>query len=660
LYSAANSAYLAKDLVRAIALYERVIQLMPGHAEAHYKRGNALKDLGQFAAALDSYDAAVQQKPDFSHAWCNRGVVQQRLELSAAALVSYDRAVALDPADTVAHSNRGALLQSLSRWEEALASYQRTLELNPQSFQAWFHHGNVLRELRQLDPALVSYGEAIKLKPDYAEAYYNRGVVLELIQRPRAALESYDQAIEIYPGFHQAHYNRAGVLKELKELEAALASYDRAIAIKGDHAQAHSNRGAVLRELARPQEALASYDRAIEICPDHAEGYFNRGTVLKALMQWDEALASYERAIALKPDYAAAYCDRAGVLMEVGRVDAALASYNRAIAIQSDFPEAQYNRSLALLLTGDYESGWLNYEWRWNNADRLSLQRRTFSQPLWLGKESIAGKRLLIYSEQGLGDALQFCRFAKGAAFMGATVILEVQRTLAPLLARVEGISQVISDGDPLPKFDYHCPLLSLPLALGTTIDTIPATTRYLRSDAAKVAWWRTRLGRRTRPRIGLAWSGNPNQGNDHNRSLRMAEWVAHLPRQFQYISLQKDVRAADEEVLAANPWIWRLDRELKDFGDTAALCECLDLVISVCTSVAHLSAALGRPTWVLLPFNPDWRWLLDRDDSPWYPTATLYRQQTIGSWECVLERVASELRRGEFVQPIPPSAADR
>jgi len=252
----------------------------------------------------------------------------------------------------------------------------------------------------------------------------------------------------------------------------------------------------------------------------------------------------------------------------------------------------------------------------------------------------------LLYSEQGLGDAMQFCRFATAVADRGATVILEVQAPLASLLASVNGVSRVIVEKSPLPEFDLRCPLLSLPLALKTTIDTIPAATPYLRSDAAKVAWWRTRLGDRGNPRIGLAWSGNPKQGNDHNRSTRLADWIDHLPPEFEYFCLQKEIRPADEEILAANPWISRLEDELHDFSDTAALCECLDLVISVCTSMAHLSGALGRPTWVLLPFNPDWRWLLDRGDSPWYPTAKLYRQQASGDWKGVFARVAADLRK--------------
>jgi len=502
-------------------------------------------------------------------------------------------------------------------------------------------------QARNFTAAKALYERVIGFHPGHAEAHYNLGVLLERTGQPRAAIASYGAAVAIYPQFHQAHYNRAGVLKGLGDLYAALAAYDDTLAAKPDYAEAHANRGVVLQALGRLEAALVNYDRAIAIRPGHAEDYFNRGTVLRTLMQWDESLASYDRAIALKPNYAAAHCDRAAVLMEVGRVDEALAGYACAIAIQPDFAEAQYNRALALLLSGDYENGWLNYEWRWKNAARLSMgTERTWGVPLWLGEEELTGKTLLLYSEQGLGDALQFCRFATTAAHRGATVILEVQAPLATLMESVTGVSAVIVEGEPLPPFDYRCPLLSLPLALKTTLATIPSATGYLRADRAQVARWRERLGARDRPRIGLVWSGNPRQGNDHNRSIRLGDWIDHLPSEFQYVCLQKDIRTSDEEVLAANPWIARFDAELRDFSDTAALVECLDLVVSVCTSVAHLSGALGRPTWVLLPFNPDWRWLLERNDSPWYATARLYRQQAIGDWAGVLARVAADLRR--------------
>ncbi len=612
LYGEATQAYQAKDLSRAISLYDRVVALQPDHAEAYYKRGNAFKDLGQMQAALASYDAAIQHRPDFQYAWCNRGFVQQCLGLQEAALFSFDRAIELNPDDIIAQSNRGLLLLGMSRWQEALASQDRVLALNPQLLQTWIHRGNVLRELRQLEAALASYRKALELQPDCAEAHYNSGVLLELMEQPEASLASYELAIESYPQFHQAHYNRAGVLKATKHPELALGAYEKAIAIKSDYPEAHANRGAVLHELER----------------------------------WDEALASYELALALRPDFAEAHCQRAYTFGALGRYLEALADYNRAVALRPDFPEARWNRSMTMLLLGDYANGWVDYEWRWRNPAKSLTQQRLFTQPLWLGEEPIAGKRLLVHCEQGLGDTLQFCRFAKSVADRGATVFLEVQPPLATLLQRLDGVSQVIVAGGPLPDFDYHCPVMSLPLALKTTLDTIPGASGYLSSDPAKVSRWRSRLGERTRLRVGLVWSGNPRQVNDHKRSFRLARWIEQLPRDFQYVCLQKDIRPEDRETLAATPWISTYDEELGDFDNTGALCECLDVVISVCTSIAHLSGGLGRPTWVLLPFDADWRWLHARDDSPWYQSVRLYRQQVIGDWDGVFARVAADLRR--------------
>lgn len=526
LYAQATAAYQAKDFSRAIPLYERVIALQPDHAEAYYKRGNALKDLGQLAAALTSYDAAIERKPDFQYAWCNRGAVQQGLGQHEAALNSFDQAVKLNPDDSIARANRAALIQGMS--------------------------------------------------------------------------------------------------------------------------EAHANRGIELRNQERWEEALAAYDRALALRPDYVDCLLNRSSLLRAQLLWDAALASCERAIALQPDYAEGHFERASILAELARYTEALAEYDRAIAIRPDFAEAQYNRALLLLLTGDYESGWASYEWRWRNMDKLSsaLARRTFTQPLWLGKETLAGKRLLIYCEQGYGDALQFCRYAKTAADMGATVLIEAPPPLKRLLETLDGVTQVIAAGGELPEFDYRCPVMSLPAAFKASLDNIPRATPYLHSDPDKVAAWHARLGERRRPRIGLVWSGNPAQPNDRNRSFRLARLVDHLPRELDYVCLQKDIRPVDEATLAANPWISRHDRELRDFTDTAALCECLDLVISVCTSAAHLGGALGRPMWVLLTFNADWRWLTGTDVSPWYPTAKLYRQRTNGDWNEMFARVATDLRQ--------------
>jgi len=653
LYAAATRAYEGQDFAGSIALYDRVLALCPDHAEAYFKRGNSQRNLGQLPAALESYEHAIRCRQDYAHAWCNRGAVQQALAMPGAALESYDHAIALDPTDAFAHTNLGSALQALLRWDAALASYDRALALDPRLYQTWFQRGNVLREMQRLEAASASYREAVNLRPDHAEAHYNLGVLLERTHQPQAAIASYDRAIAVFPELHQAHFNRAGVLRGLKEWEAALAGYDLAIAAKPDYAEAQLNRGVVLEELGRSAESLTAYDRAITLQPGEARGYFNRGNLLGRMDRWDEALENHAHAVRLQPDFADGHCGCGRGLLELNRLPEALAAFDRALALQPEFAEAQYNRALALLLSGDYQRGWPAYESRWKNAARLSMgEVPAAERPVWLGTEPIAGKTLLVHSEQGLGDTIQFSRFIRPVADRGARVVFVVDRPLVTLLSGLGGAARLIETGTPPPDADFRCPLLSLPGALGTTIDSIPAGRGYLTSDPVKTAAWRTRLGNRVRPRIGIAWSGNPRHGNDRNRSVGLADWIAHLPRDFDYICLQTQVRPRDQEILDANPWIARFGDHLRDFSDTAALCECLDLVVSVDTSVAHLSAALGRPTWILLSFNPDWRWLLDRNDSPWYPTATLYRQSRIGDWREVFERVARDLPRA--LEPTP------
>jgi hypothetical protein len=306
------------------------------------------------------------------------------------------------------------------------------------------------------------------------------------------------------------------------------------------------------------------------------------------------------------------------LLAELGRVDLALPNYDRAIAIKPDFAEAHFNRAAALLLAGDYERGWPGYEWRWRDVSGANggVQRHS-ALPLWLGKEPLAGKTILLYSEQGLGDTLQFCRYVKLVADLGARVILDVQRPLTTLLAHLEGVWQMAAAGSAPPQADYCCPLMSLPLAFNTRLNSIPSATRYLSVSAAQIARWQERLGEKTKPRIGLTWSGSAANRRDRDRSLRLADLMPQLPEEFQYVSLQKEVREIDRPSLQSNPVILNFAEDQADFSDAAALCECMDVVLSVDTSVAHLSAALGKETWIMLPFSPDWRWLLGKDGIP-------------------------------------------
>jgi hypothetical protein len=358
--------------------------------------------------------------------------------------------------------------------------------------------------------------------------------------------------------------------------------------------------------------SLAGLDRLIGIEPTLADAYSNRGAALAALNRWDEALTNFDQAISLRPDHAGAH----------------------------------FGRAILWLLQGDFTRGWAEYEWRWQTSHGRSLQeKRSFSQPRWLGVEDIAGKSILLYSETGLGDTLQFCRFVKSVRDLGATVLLQVQAPLLELLSQLDGVSLVVADTATPPPFDLHCPLLSLPLALKIQLGTIPSG-RYLAAPPSTVAAWKTRMGGSAKPRIGLVWRGDPRNPDDRKRSVSLAELLPHLPAGFQYWSLQKELTEPERALAAAYAAAEFKSEEDMNFVETAALCECLDLVISVDTSIAHLSAALGQKTWILVPHNPDCRWLLDRTDSPWYSSVKLYRQATSQGWSGLLAEVANNLRR--------------
>jgi tetratricopeptide (TPR) repeat protein len=433
-------------------------------------------------------------------------------------------------------------------------------------------------------------------------------------------------------------------LHALRRFDEALASYDRALALRPDNAEVHVNAGVTFFQLKRFAEALASCDRALALQPDYPEAHSSRGNALTMLGRFDEALANYDRALVLRPDYAEAHTNRGVTLHALKRFHDALQCHARAVAARPHFAEAHYNEGLCRLLTGDFERGWAKHEW-WRDIAQFKHSKRNFVQPRLTGSQEVAGKTILLHAEQGFGDTIQFCRYAPRIAALGGRVILEVQRSLHDLMQALPGAVQVVSKGDPLPDFDMHCPMLSLPLVFGAALATIPRETPYLRASAQTAAHWSARLPPKTRPRIGLAWSGRPEHNNDQNRSIDLAAFLSPLKGiDATLVSLQRDVRAADAAVLQDRSDLIHFGEELKDFADTAALAANLDLVVAVDTSVAHLAGALGKPVWVLLPFIPDWRWLLDRDDSPWYPTARLFRQDDSRQWDGAFGRLRAAL----------------
>jgi tetratricopeptide (TPR) repeat protein len=539
----------------------------------------------------------------------------------------------------------GVIAGQAGNAHDAALLMSRALSVRPDSADAHYNLGVALGEQGRHSEAVASYGQAIALRPDFVDAHFNRGVALGELDRPEEALQSYERAVALRPDHAEAYNNRGIALSRVGHLTEAEASYERAIALRPGYANAYNNLGNLLGELGRRDEALESFDRAVAVKPDYAEAYDNRGIVLGDLERYTEALASFDRAIALKPDYAEAHYDRGNALRELHRHADAVDSFERAIALRPDYASAHWNLADCRLLLGDFERGWKEYEWRWK-LDLRAAGRRTFPQPPWLGDLAVRGRTLLLHSELGLGDTLLFCRYASEVAALGATVVLEVQPPLVELLSDLEGVARILPTGARLPSFDFHCPLMSLPLAFRTGLDSVPANIPYIRSDPARVAAWRKRLGESTGPRIGLVWSGSTALRNDA-RSMTLAQMLPLVNDRAQWTSLQKEVRDGEAALLTSRADIRHFGGELRDFADTAALVDLMDMIVTIDSSVANLAGAMGKTVWILLPYNPhDWRWMLKREDSIWYPTARLFRQSAAGDWAGVIRRVNDELAR--------------
>jgi tetratricopeptide (TPR) repeat protein len=605
------------------------------------QRASAHHGRGELDAAEDLYRQVLGAQPGHFDALHLCGVLMQQRGRSAEALELIGKALAANARVAAAHCNYGLVQAALGRNEEALTSYERALALKPDYAEALYNRGNALAALARLEQAITSYAQAVALRPDYAAALLNRAQLLQRLGRTREALASFDLALALAPGNADTFNMRGNAHYALKSFAAALADYDRAAALRSDAAPIHNNRGNALRELGHHQKALAAFDRAIALKPDYAEAYNNRGNAQLELNRLAEAVADYDRALALKPDFADALVNRGSALHHLGRNDEALASFDRAIALDPELAEAHWNKGLTCLSLGDFAHGWQGYEWRWKRDSEL--KPRDFTQPQWRG-EDLHGRTILLHAEQGFGDTIQFIRYLPMVIGKGGKVVLEIPDDLKPLIGRVDGVTAVVRRGDPLPYFDVHCPLMSLPLAFGTTLDTILAPVSYLHAPAERADQWRARLAGTKSPRVGLVWSGKPTYKNDHNRSIPLTLLAPLLQTPgVTFVSLQKDYRDADRAALGALPLL-RLDGALADFADTAGAIAALDLVVAVDTAVAHLAGAMGKPLWLLLPAIGDWRWLIGRTDSPWYPNARLFRQPQIGDWPGAVADVRREL----------------
>jgi tetratricopeptide (TPR) repeat protein/ADP-heptose:LPS heptosyltransferase len=653
----------------ALIAYEKALWLRPDYCEALTNRGAVLEHFGRFTEAFECFEMVAVYRPEDSANWFNQGAILQKLGRLDAALASYDEAVRLGPNDADSELNRGNVLQKLGRFEAALASYDQALSIRRTNPQALYNKGIALQELRRNDEALAAYGLALELDPHHCEAWCRRGNILHESGQLSEALESYKQALHANPRFLPALTNGANVMLSQGRLLDALATCEEALRHEPCFARALSIKGAILHRLDRLDEALGALDAAMRYNPLLPEVFLNRGNVLQEQGRLAEAIACYEEALRQKPSYWEVLSCLGVALKEAGRFEEALASFNEAVKLKPEFADARNNRAGVLLLMGRLEAGFQDYETRWSRSN-APPKILAAGVPQWQG-EPLFGKRILIVDEQGLGDLIQFSRYLVCLAEAGADVTLfcrePMHRLLETLPKPIKLVDHLLCHGlTGDERFDFQSALMSLPFAFKTSLSTIPAAVPYLCAEPERIAKWAERIGS-DGFRIGICSHGNARLNLQRTIPLAMFLKLALIPG-VRLISLMKDqvlYRGAESE-----GWAEIEDLKIESLGqefdagpsaflDCAAAMQNLDLIISSDTSIAHLSGALGRPTFVALKKVADWRWLIGRSDSPWYPTLQLFRQQERGTWTQVFDDIATAVRAKMSVEGFAPKRAE-
>lgn len=603
-------------------------------------QARAAQATGNSAAALDLYQSVLVLDAQHIEALNVAGMLLAERGRIEEGMRYLDRAIAADNRIARSYFNRGVLFEQMKRFPEALENYNQCIARDKIFSLAYNSKGLVLTQMGRFDEALDNYRQAINLFPAYADGYFNLGNLLHRMKRYNEALQQFETAIRLGKPNASYHNNKGVVYQSLNRWAEAAECFRKAIAIQPDYAQAFNNLGVVLRELGRFDEALSSYDKSIALDPLFADPLSNKGILLCYLHRYEEALKCYKTAITLRPDFAEAHTNRGFTLQELRRYDEAIHYYDEAIRLVPDNAGAHFNKALALLTLGRHQEGWKEFEWRWQRGD---ITKPAFTSKEWTGEQDIKGKTVLLHGEQGMGDAIQFCRYVPQVQALGAEIILLVHRPLMKLFETLPFKVKLIGLGDTEPANDYHGFLMSMP----RIFDTIPTNIPYLFADSAKLEEWKTRLGAKgDKKRVGLVWAGNPKQKNNHNRSLGLSHLQALLEHaeHVEFHALQKDISAEEYELLHKHNVVVH-SPQLNDFSDTAAIIELMDVVVTVCTSVAHLAGAMGKPTWVMLCYAADWRWYIDRSDSPWYPSARLFRQDSPANWLKVVTEIAEKLK---------------
>ncbi len=637
----AKECLVQEKYSEAIALYEECIYAAPKEMSNYWKLGLALVLEGKELEAQSLWLQVIVQG-EVEEVEAKTVELIKVLEAEGARCLEsskfwqaekiYYQIIEQEPNRIEAYINLGNAVLSQGRIEEAIAYYQQAITLEPSYDLAYYHLGYALQSQGRIEEAIAYYQQYLTRQPLDAGANYNLGHALQTQGFLEGAIACYQQVLNIDPNNYQTINNLGAAFQMQDKLEEALNCYQKLITLKPNDARAFHNLGRVFQKQGKVEEAIAYYQQTLIFDPNQPIACNDLGTIFHAQGLLDKAIAYYEKAFNLDSNYALAHYNLGVLLMENSQFEKAIGCFNRAIEINPNYADAHWNRGLILLKWGDYERGFAEYEWRWR---REQTPPPPFPQPRWAGEE-LEGKTILLYAEQGFGDTIQFIRYAPLVQARGGIVVVECHEPLVRLLKTISSIDRVIARETTLPEFDVHVPLMSLPYIFGTTLETVPNQVPYLNYDQSP------RLS--TEPsslmKVGIVWAGNPDFAGNHQRSCTLNHFLGILDTPgVAFYSLQKGI-AVEELAQLSQKVISQVD----DFADTAAVIAQLDLIITVDTAVAHLAGALGKPVWVLLAFNPDWRWMLEKEDSPWYPSMRLFRQRQSGDWAEVFARVEAAL----------------
>ena len=633
------------DFVQAAKLCHQVLDAGGDQAPAVYLLGLIAQRMSDFDRAGKYFLRSIELDPQNMAYFAALAENYNAKGDTAEAITTWQEVIRLDPSKAEAYYNLANLCFASDEPDRAEKNYRLALQINCGLVEAHYNLGILLLDQKRYPEAREAFSQALVYRPDYVEALFNLGIVFMEQDIYDEAINTFKKVIGLNPSMVAAHYNMGCIYLELNHFEKAALSYQQAVTLKPDFVEAYNNLGNVYLENKQFGEAERCFKKAVDLRPDYADGHYNLGKVLQENRNFNAALDCYRRVLEISPAYCKAYNNTGKIHHDTGNIRQAVDCYHKALDIQPDYAEARFNLATSELLLGNFESGWEGYEWRFHRRKWRQVYPYRFEQPRWKG-QPLEGKTIYVHSEQGLGDILQFIRYLPMVKAFGGRVIFETVKPLLSICHRLKSIDQVVElgpDGRPLVDFDYYIPLLSLPALFNTNLATIPSEVPYLSATKADLQRWRSRISPEGF-RVGLVWAGT---STDPRRACPLG-WFTPLTglKGIHFYGLQKGIAAEQVEIegMPDGMHMVNLGQEFEDFSDTAAVVEQMDLVISIDTSVAHLAGAMGKRLWVLLPDVPDWRWLLDRNDSPWYPTARLFRQTRPGDWQPVIQGIADAL----------------